>query len=305
MTAIDRTVLVVLGTRPEAIKLAPIIAELRTRKQLRTVVCSTGQHREMLDQALSVFDIGVDVDLKVMKPNQDLLGLTTAVLTGVASVISDTSPDLVMVQGDTTSAMASGLAASIARVPIGHVEAGLRTFDKFNPYPEENNRVIIDAIADLLFAATQTNVDNLTNMGIAAETIFLTGNTVVDSVLSAASSLDRGGTLVDDLIESQVPGAIRNLSSQKGSPRKLILVTAHRRESFGPKLESIFESLKQIVERNPDVDIAFPVHLNPEVSGPAERMLGGVERIHMFAPTQCAFVRLLYRNSIRSSRRSI
>lgn len=286
-TNTERTILVVLGTRPEAIKLAPLIIELRRRPQFNTIVCSTGQHREMLDQVFSVFDIQPDIELAVMAENQNLAELSAKVMTGISTAIADTSPDLLLVQGDTTTAMAASIASFCSRIPVGHVEAGLRTFDRSNPFPEETNRVVIDVVADLLFAPTERNLANLKGLGVATENIFVTGNTVVDAVISAADKLDHvaDSPEIGKLIESEIPAHIRNMVESADNTRKLILVTAHRRESFGTGLEAIFKSLIQIVERNPDVEIAFPVHLNPNVQEPANRILEGVDRIHLFPPT--------------------
>ncbi|MBN4064849.1 UDP-N-acetylglucosamine 2-epimerase (non-hydrolyzing) [Dehalococcoides mccartyi] len=282
-----RKILVVLGTRPEAIKLAPLIKELRSRPQFETIVCSTGQHREMLDQVFSVFDFQPDVELAVMGNNQKIVDLTVKVITGVAETISKTSPDLLLVQGDTTTAMAASIAAFTSKIPVGHVEAGLRTFDRLNPFPEESNRVVIDVVSELLFAPTLRNQENLKNLGISSENIFVTGNTIVDAVLSTSEKLNNSAESADiqKIIADEIPLPISELIESTDMSRQLILVTAHRRESFGTGLEAIFNALKTIVERNPKVEIAFPVHLNPNVQEPAMRILEGVDRIHLFQPT--------------------
>jgi UDP-N-acetylglucosamine 2-epimerase (non-hydrolysing) len=278
-----RRVMFCFGTRPEAIKLAPVIRELALRsKEFRPVVLVTGQHRHMLDQVLRVFDIEPDYDLNLMRPGQSLSDVTVGVMRGVERVLLRFRPDMVIVQGDTTSALASALASFYQRVPVGHVEAGLRTNDKYSPYPEEMNRRLVGSLADLHFAPTRRAKDNLLREGVPRSHVHVTGNTIVDSLKAMLRSKAKWHVPVLDAI---VPH------------HRVILVTAHRRESFGPGLEDICRALRMIVERNPDVDVIYPVHLNPKVRKPAHAILGGVERIHLIEPLDyLPFVRLMERS---------
>ena len=267
--------LVILGTRPEAIKLAPLIAVLRRRPNFAVTICSTGQHREMLEGALDFFGITPDVNLGLMTANQNLGALAARAIDAAGSVIASRKPDVVIVQGDTTTALAGALAAFYARVPVAHVEAGLRTWDNASPFPEEINRAVIDQLASLHFAPTETSRDSLLRAGIDKGSIHVTGNTVVDAVMQVAPSLgaEPGPGVPDDVVRAaRDPG------------RKLILVTGHRRESFGKDFQEIFGALADIARRNADVEIAYPVHLNPNVREPALETLGGVERVHLFGP---------------------
>lgn len=261
-----KKILSVFGTRPEAIKMAPVIKQLEKYPDLFTsIVCVTAQHRQMLDQVLSVFRIVPDYDLDIMKPGQDLFTLTCAVLQGLKSVIEKTGPDLVLVHGDTTTTMAATLAAFYCRTKVGHVEAGLRTHNKLAPYPEEMNRKITGAVADYHFAPTSSARDNLLVEGIAPQTIFVTGNTVVDSLLSVVSSIT-GDKILQDRFGSQF--------SFLDNSKKLILVTGHRRENFGRGFENICRALATVAARHPDVQILYPVHLNPNVQGCVRQILG-------------------------------
>lgn len=260
-----RTLLVIFGTRPEAVKMAPVIWALQKQSDLRLVVCVTGQHREMLDQVLTLFDIRPDHDLALMQSNQTLADLTGRALTAVSGLLSQVQPDLVLVQGDTTSAMAAALAAFYARVPVGHIEAGLRTGDLANPFPEEMNRRVISLLGALHFAPTATARDALLAEGIAPERTFLTGNPVVDALRTVA------------------PRAAAAVPSP-APDRRLILVTAHRREHFGAPFEGICQALLTIANQHPDVDLVFPVHLNPNVRQPVFRLLGDHPRIKLLEP---------------------
>ena len=277
-------VLSVLGTRPEAIKMAPVIQELRKHgKDIVSRVCTTAQHRELSDQVLSLFDITPDYDLDVMTDRQSPSDVTAAVLARLDTVLRKDRPDWILVQGDTVTVMAAALSAYYHRVPVGHVEAGLRSFDKFRPFPEEVMRQIADVIADLHFAPTDAARDNLIRSGVAAETITVTGNTVIDALLRTVA---------------QEPRAIRDIASIPES-RRMILVTAHRRESFGQPLLNICEALLEIVVRYSDVHVAFPVHPNPRVAGPVADRLGGVERIALVAPMDYpAFVAAMQRSHL-------
>lgn len=268
------SVMSVVGTRPEVIKLAPVLKALKEQPdKFKSILCSTGQHREMLDQTLDAFDLVTDRDLKVMVPGQTLTGLTASVVTAFDAAISDFKPDVVLVQGDTTSAMVCALAAFYARVPVGHVEAGLRTGDRYNPFPEEINRRIISSLATWHYAPTEGAVQALLREGVDAQAVLLTGNTVVDALLHVAARVG----------DSEPPAGER-----------MILVTAHRRESFGKPFEDLCLALRDIVERNPDVRIIYPVHLNPHVREPVHRILGGLERLELREPVSYAdMVRLM------------
>jgi UDP-N-acetylglucosamine 2-epimerase (non-hydrolysing) len=265
MGAVQRTVLLVFGTRPEAVKMAPVFWALREQPSLRPIVCVTGQHRQMLDQALELFTICPDHDLNLMRPDQTLADLTARTLTAVAVLLDQVRPDLVLVQGDTAAAMAAALAAFFARIPAGHIEAGLRTGDLANPFPEELNRRVVTLAARLHFAPTAAAREALLAEGVPSGRIYLTGNTVVDALRAV---VDRAAAAVPP----PAPG------------RRLVLVTVHRRESFGAPLEDICAALLAIAERYPEVEVVYPVHLNPRVRGPVSRLLGGHPRIRLLDP---------------------
>jgi UDP-N-acetylglucosamine 2-epimerase len=274
-------VLTVFGTRPEAIKMAPVVKELeRYPGEIQSVICVTAQHREMLDQVLSVFDIQPDYDLNIMVPDQTLSQLTANILTHLDRVIAQERPDWVLVQGDTTTVMVASLVAYYRRVQVGHVEAGLRTDDKWQPYPEEINRRITDVLTDLYFAPTERNRQNLLREGIPDEAIVVTGNTVIDALLMTVHRLRREG------------GSSKQWS---GNGQRLILVTAHRRENFGQPLIRICCALAEIAARYPsDVQLVYPVHPNPNVSGPVHEMLSHVPNITLTGPMgYYDFVRLM------------
>lgn len=288
-------ILFVFGTRPETIKLAPLVHELGRRPGLEPIVCATGQHRHMLDQALGVFGISPDFDLGVMTENQDLFDLTAAALGGLKGVLDETRPDMVVVQGDTTTALAGALAAYYRQVPLAHVEAGLRTWDKYSPFPEEINRAVVDVVADLCFAPTDRARENLLRTGVPADRIIVTGNTVIDALLWVKEGTDKAEQGASGHLD-EIPAGLRAaLQSGSGTPR-LLLVTGHRRESFGPDLEAICVALGRVAEQNPDVVVAYPVHLNPNVRGPVFRILGETPRVHLFDPPgYLGFVWLLAR----------
>ena len=259
-------ILSIFGTRPEAIKMAPVVKELESREGIEPVVCVTAQHRGMLDQVLEVFKIKPDYDLNIMKPGQTLTHITAEVLKGIEEVIIKEKPDLVLVHGDTTTAMAAALAAFYHQIPVGHVEAGLRTFDKYSPFPEEMNRQIIDRIADYLFAPTETSKENLNERLNKGQKIFVTGNTAIDALKTTVSeSYDHP-----------------DIKWAEGS--RLILVTAHRRENLGEPMRHIFKAIKKIVDEYPDVKVIYPVHLNPRVQEVAKEVLGDDERIRLIEP---------------------
>lgn len=268
-----KTILTILGTRPEAIKLAPVILELqRRRKRFRSVVCVTGQHREMLDPMLAFFGIQPDIDLKLMRKNQTPGDLTARTLTALDPVLEKIRPDWVVVQGDTTTVMAAALAAYYRRIPVAHVEAGLRTDNKYSPFPEEINRRMAGVLADVHFAPTMRAGRNLRREGVSVKQICLTGNTVVDALKIGARLVRRQAP--------DLPSGIPLL--QKG--RRLILVTGHRRENFGTGMENICRALRELADRLPDCDIVYPVHLNPNVRKPVRQLLKGQEHIYLVEP---------------------
>ena len=276
--------LVVLGTRPEAIKLAPVIRELKRRAEFEPVVCVTSQHRQMQDQVLELFDIRPDHDLDVMEADQNLHDLTARLLARLRGVLEGEQPDVVLVQGDTTTAFSGALAAYYAQVPIAHVEAGLRTGDKYNPFPEEANRAFIDVIADFCFAPTQTSAQHLLDAGVAGGRIFVTGNTAIDALLYVSRWLASLQGDPDQLgrVLSEVPLALRE--SIERADTRLVLVTGHRRESLGTDLANVCRALREITAANPDVQVVFPVHLNPHVRESVYSVLEGAERVHLLEP---------------------
>lgn len=273
-------VLTIFGTRPEAIKLAAVIKELEKHAIFRLRVCVTGQHRELLDQVLNVFDIRPDFDLNVMRKGQSLFDITIRSLQALEDTLKREKPDIVLVQGDTTTAFVASLAAYYLQIEVGHVEAGLRTFDKYNPFPEEINRCLIDVISDFCFAPTDTARDNLLREGVPEERIFVTGNTVVDALFMTLNHLssDEKETHYREFFEREYGIRLND--------RRLILVTGHRRESFGSAFESICRGLKRIADDNKDICIVYPVHLNPNVQGPVYRILGGTRNIHLIPPLE-------------------
>ena len=274
-----KRVLLVMGTRPEAIKLAPVVSRLNADQRFEPLVCASGQHREMLDQVLALFDIEPAHDLGLMREDQKLSDVAADVLRGIDRVITDTKPDLVMIQGDTTTAMAAALASYHRRIPVAHVEAGLRTGDRFNPFPEEVNRTVIDHLAELCFAPTEVARKHLVVEGIPPQRIHVTGNTVVDALRDITTRLrDHPDGLLDEL-----PAWLRESEWDDGNKR-LVVVTLHRRESFGEDLERVCNAIRLIVERNPDVEVVYPVHPNPNVRGTVERVLEGVKNIHLLEP---------------------
>jgi UDP-N-acetylglucosamine 2-epimerase (non-hydrolysing) len=260
-------VMSVFGTRPEAIKMAPVVQELARRPETESIVCVTAQHREMLDQVLDVFHIQPDYDLNIMQPGQTLSMITAKVLEGIERVIQEAQPDLVLVHGDTTTAMAAALAAFYQQTAVGHVEAGLRTHDKYSPFPEEINRQIIDCIADLLFAPTKLSQQNLSHAN-KDQTIFITGNTAIDALATTVSA-GYSSPIFDWLGDS-----------------RLLLVTAHRRENLGEPMRHIFRAIKRILDEFPDVKAVYPVHLNPKVQSVAREILGDNDRIKLIDPLE-------------------
>ena len=261
-------VMVVFGTRPEAIKMAPVIKELKKVKDINTIVCVTAQHREMLDQVLTLFKIKPDYDLDLMKEKQDLFTITAGVLGGMKTILEKEQPDLVLVHGDTTTTFAAALAAFYLRIPVGHVEAGLRTRNKYSPFPEEINRTLTGRLAELHFAPTDTSRENLLAESTAQFKIWVTGNTVIDALLD---------TVRDDY--SFAP-ELAEIDLHK----RILLVTTHRRENWGEPMRQIYQALIDLVDEFPDVEVVFPVHKNPVVRDVALEMLGQKERFHLIEP---------------------
>ncbi len=282
-------VMCVFGTRPEAIKMAPVVATLRDAHDVDLLVCVTGQHRQMLDQVLEIFDIRPDVDLNVMTPGQDLFDITSSILLQMRDVLAAERPDWVLVHGDTTTTLAVSLAAFYQRIPVGHVEAGLRTRDIYSPWPEEANRRMASVIARLHFAPTETARANLISEAIPANTVLVTGNTVIDAVKNVRRRIE-GDLELSASLDAQLP--------EVPEGRRLILVTGHRRESFGGGFEGICLALKRLASRG-DVQIVYPVHLNPNVREPVDRILGGVEGVTLIEPLDyLPFIRLMSRANL-------
>jgi UDP-N-acetylglucosamine 2-epimerase (non-hydrolysing) len=268
-----KKVLLVFGTRPEAIKMAPLYLELsKYPKQIEVAVCLTAQHREMLDQVITFFGITPRYDLNLMKPNQNLYSLTAAIVEGMKSVLEEFKPDYVFVHGDTTTSMAAAIAAFYSGAKVGHVEAGLRTFNKRSPFPEEMNRSITGRLTDIHFAPTIQSKNNLLLEGIAQENILVTGNTVIDALQHGLK-----------LIAEKQPSSVQQLQDRFAFDKDMILVTGHRRENFGDGFLNICYALKEIAERS-DVDIIYPVHLNPNVQKPVFEILSGIGNIHLIEP---------------------
>lgn len=271
-----KTVLIVFGTRPEAIKMAPVVSALQSSAQLSVKVCVTAQHREMLDQVLRLFDIKPDYDLDLMRAGQDLSEITARVILEMRPVLADCRPDIVLVHGDTTTAMAAGLAAFYARIPVGHVEAGLRTNDIYAPWPEEMNRRIVGRLAELHFAPTTLSRDSLLAEGVAAHAIHVTGNTVIDALFNVVARLKNDRGLIV---------ALEQRFSFIDASKRLVLVTGHRRENFGGGFENICRALGKLAERK-DIVIVYPVHLNPNVKEPVHRLLGNAGNVLLIDPLE-------------------
>lgn len=267
--------LIVFGTRPEAIKMAPLVKKFIENDKFDTKVCVTAQHREMLDQVLEFFEIKPDYDLNLMRPNQNLYTLTASIIENMKPVLDEVKPDYVYVHGDTTTSMAVGIAAFYSGAKICHVEAGLRTFNRQYPFPEEFNRQLTGKIADFHFSPTELSKNNLLAENTKEENILVTGNTVIDALLYGIEKVN-AADFKDDEIE--------NLKTVLDFQKKIILVTGHRRENHGDGLIKICSALKTIAENNPDVEIIYPVHLNPNVKGPVNELLSGITNIYLVAP---------------------
>ena len=261
-------VMTIFGTRPETIKMAPVVKELKRRRQIKTVVCVTAQHRQMLDQVLDAFELVPDYDLDIMKQGQTLSDITTKVLKGLEDVMEKEKPDIVLVHGDTTTTFAGALAAFYHQIPVGHVEAGLRTYNKYSPFPEEINRQFVGIVADLNFAPTEKSKNNLLAEGKKADTIIVTGNTAIDALK----------TTVRKEYHHEI------LEWAKGS--RMIVLTAHRRENLGEPMRHMFRAIKRIVDKYEDIKVVYPVHLNPLVVNTAKEVFGDCERIRLISPLE-------------------
>lgn len=262
-------VMSVFGTRPEAIKMCPLVKQLEKEEGIESIVCLTGQHREMLQQVIDIFGTKVHYNLDIMQPKQTLTTITTSVLEKIEDVLKKEKPDVVLVHGDTSTSFVAALAAFYQQIPVGHVEAGLRTFDKYSPFPEEMNRSLTGRIAELHFAPTENNKNNLLNENIT-EGIYVTGNTVID----AFSTTVKEGYVYKD----------EELQQINFSGKRCILMTAHRRENLGEPLENICNAVKQIVQEFPDIEVVYPVHMNPVVRETAEKILGDLKQVHLIKP---------------------
>lgn len=267
MTTAPVRVMTVFGTRPEAVKMAPLVKALEAHPDIESIVCVTAQHREMLDQVLEVFDVQADVDLDIMEPNQSLGKITTKALTGLEEVLQTRKPDIVLVHGDTTTTFAAALAAFYQQIAIGHVEAGLRTYQKYSPFPEEMNRQLADVLCDLFFAPTDLSAANLEREGRPTERIFVTGNTAIDAMRTTVRE-----TFHHPVMDALPPN------------RRLIYMTSHRRENWGEKLENICRAARRVVDLSEDIELVYPVHLNPTVRDTVFTILGNHPRIHLLDP---------------------
>ena len=262
----NKTVLVVFGTRPEAIKMSPLIKELKSRNAFNVIVCVTGQHKQMLKQVLDSFEIIPDFDLNIMKDNQDLFDITNNILKSIKKIVLDVNPDVVLVHGDTSTTFATSLACYYLRVPIGHVEAGLRTHNIFSPYPEEFNRQAVSLISKFNFAPTKNAANNLISEGKNIESIFITGNTVIDAMKY---------TVKKDYYHSEIEWA---------KDSKLILITAHRRENLGEPMRQMFRAIRRVLNEHPECKAVYPIHMNPNVREIASQELSGCDNIHIIEP---------------------
>lgn len=261
-----KKIMLVFGTRPEAIKMCPLVNELKTRKTMKTVVCVTGQHRQMLEQVLKAFNVNPDYDLSIMKENQTLFDITVGILGKIKSVLENEKPDTVLVHGDTTTTFVTALACFYLKIPVGHVEAGLRTYNIYSPYPEEFNRQAVGIVAKYNFAPTELSKQNLIKEGKQPESIFVTGNTAIDALKT---------TVRKDYTSE-------NLEWANGS--RLIMITAHRRENLGEPMHHMFRAIRRIIDEHPDVKAIYPIHMNPVVRKAAQEELGGCENIRIIEP---------------------
>ncbi|MBR0534876.1 MAG: UDP-N-acetylglucosamine 2-epimerase (non-hydrolyzing) [Clostridia bacterium] len=263
-----KKVMLVFGTRPEAIKMCPLVNELKSRSELETVVCVTGQHRQMLDQVLEAFSVKPDYDLSIMKDRQTLFDVTTNILNSIKEVLEKEKPNVVLVHGDTSTTFVTALACFYLQIPVGHVEAGLRTYNIYSPYPEEFNRQAVGIVSQFNFAPTELSKDNLLREGKCADNIYITGNTAIDALKT---------TVKDDYTHPELQWA-------EGS--RLIMITAHRRENLGEPMKNMFRAIRRVMDENPDVKAIYPIHMNPVVRETANAILGDDERIHIIEPLE-------------------
>jgi len=260
--------MLVFGTRPEAIKMCPLVKELKTRKNIKTVVCVTGQHRQMLDMVLDTFEVAPDYDLSIMKAGQTLFDITTNILTGIGAILDEVKPDVVLVHGDTSTTFVTALACFYKQIAIGHVEAGLRTYNIYSPYPEEFNRQAASIISQYNFAPTELSRQNLVKEGKNEDTIYITGNTAIDALKT---------TVREDYTHPELEWA---------RDSRLIMITAHRRENLGEPMHNMFRAIRRVMEENPDVKAIYPIHMNPIVRKAADEELSGCDRIHIIEPLE-------------------
>ncbi len=263
-----KKVMLVFGTRPEAIKMCPLVNELKSRENIETIVCVTGQHRQMLDQVLEAFQVVPDYDLSIMKAGQTLFDITTNILNRIGEVLDEANPDVVLVHGDTSTTFVTALACFYKQIPVGHVEAGLRTYNIYSPYPEEFNRQAVGIVAKYNFSPTELSKQNLLNEGKDESTIYVTGNTAIDALKT---------TVQDDYKHSELEWA---------KDSRLIIITAHRRENLGEPMHNMFRAIRRIMDEHPDVKAIYPIHMNPVVRKAAEEELGGCDRIHIIEPLE-------------------
>ena len=263
-----KKVMLVFGTRPEAIKMCPLVNELKSRKSLQTIVCVTGQHRQMLDQVLEAFQVEPDYDLSIMKDRQTLFDVTCNILNGIKSVLEEVKPNVVLVHGDTSTTFATALACFYLQIPVGHVEAGLRTYNLYSPYPEEFNRQAVSILSAFNFAPTNMSRDNLLKEGKDPDTIYVTGNTAIDALKT---------TVRQDYTHPEL---------QWAAGSRLIMITAHRRENLGEPMHNMFRAIRRVMEEHPDVKAIYPIHMNPVVRQAAEEELGGFDRIRIIEPLE-------------------
>ncbi len=262
-------VMSVFGTRPEAIKMAPLVKELASREHFESLCCLTGQHREMLDSVMEIFRLKGDFDLNIMQKQQTLSSITTRAILGMESVLQEAKPDLILVHGDTSTTFAGALAAFYQQIPVGHVEAGLRTYDKYSPFPEEMNRTLVGDIAELHFSPTPANAENLEKEAIKG-TVFITGNTVIDAMKTTVREDYRFANPILNELDFQ--------------NRRVIVLTCHRRENYGKPMHDILSAVRKLVETHPEVEVVYPVHLSPAVRQCAQEELGGIDRVHLIDP---------------------
>ena len=263
-----KKVMLVFGTRPEAIKMCPLVLELKSRKDVETVVCVTGQHRQMLDSVLNAFSVTPDYDLSIMKEKQTLFDITTGILNGIGEVLDEVKPDVVLVHGDTSTTFVTALACFYKQIPVGHVEAGLRTYNIYSPYPEEFNRQAVSIISSYNFAPTELSRDNLLREGHAAESIYVTGNTAIDALKT---------TVCEDYTHPELDWA---------ADSRLIMITAHRRENLGQPMRNMFRAIRKVMDEHPDVKAIYPIHMNPVVRQAANEELSGCDRIRIIEPLE-------------------